>query len=112
MNSVKLPRPKIADDFVLKVGQIRNGKVTANVIGMIENQAPNRHLQFEMRVDNGRIDADLERDIVKVALVERHQATGRVQLGLVHGFNLVPGCAIAPRAHEQPHLDCDRHYMP
>lgn len=105
MNSVKLPRPKTADDFVLKAGVHRNGKVTANVIGVIENQAPNRHLHYEMQVNDGRIGVDLERDIVKVGLVERHRATGRVQLGLVHGFNLKPGCAIATTvAHDSHHL--------
>lgn len=105
MNSVILPRPKTADDFVLKVGGTRNSKVTANVMGVIENQAPNRHLKFEMQVVDGRIDVDLERDIVKVGLVERHRATGRVQMGLVHGFTLVPGCAIATTvAHDSHHL--------
>lgn len=103
MNSVRLPRPKVAEDFILKVGPVRNGKVTANVMGVIENQAPNRHLRFDMQVNDGQIGVDLERDIVKVGLVERHHATGRVQLGLVHGFKLAPHCAIATTVAHDSH---------
>lgn len=105
LHSVKMPRPKTAEDFILSAGQVKNGKVTANVIGVIENQAPNRHMQFEMKVDDGQVHVDLERDIIKIALVERHQSSGRMQVGLIHGFNLAPGCAIATSvAHDSHHL--------
>ncbi|MHB8192593.1 MAG: adenine deaminase [Bellilinea sp.] len=105
LKSVNLPRHVSAEDFVLKAGAAKNGKVTANVIGVIENQAPNRHLRFEMVVDDGQVDVDLERDIIQIALVERHQGSGRIQLGLIHGFNLAPNCAIATTvAHDSHHL--------
>ncbi len=105
LKSVNLPRPVKAEDFVLKAGAAKNGKVIANVIGVIENQAPNRHLRFEMMVEDGQVDADLERDIIQIALVERHQGSGRIQLGLIHGFNLAPNCAIATTvAHDSHHL--------
>ncbi|MHB0924520.1 MAG: adenine deaminase [Bellilinea sp.] len=105
LKSVNLPRPVSAEDFVLKAGAAKNGKVTANVIGVIENQAPNRHLRFEMVVDDGQVDVDLERDIIQIALVERHQGSGRIQLGLIHGFTLAPNCAIATTvAHDSHHL--------
>ncbi|MBA4399503.1 MAG: adenine deaminase, partial [Anaerolinea sp.] len=42
INSVHLPRPKSAADFALKAENIQNGTAIAHVIGVIENQAPNR----------------------------------------------------------------------
>jgi adenine deaminase len=105
LNSVHLPRSVNAEDFVIKVDPGGNGIVKANVIGVIENQAPNRHLHLDMIVSDGQIKADVERDICKIAVVERHQGTGRVQIGLIHGFNLTANCAIATTvAHDSHHL--------
>jgi adenine deaminase len=103
-NSVHLKRKLKADDFRLQVkGQRSN--VTANVIGVIENQAPTRHLTFDIQPIDGEIKADMGRDIAKVALVERHKATGRVTLGLVSGFGFDTSCAIASTvAHDSHHM--------
>lgn len=77
----------------------------ANVIGVIENQAPTRHLVMEMPVSQGEIRPDISRDIAKIALVERHTASGRVQVGLVHGFGFDSPCAIASTvAHDSHHM--------
>jgi adenine deaminase len=75
------------------------------VIGVIENQAPTRRLSFEMPVTNGEVQVDLERDIVKIALVERHKNTGQVQVALVHGFGFREPCGVATTvAHDSHHL--------
>ena len=104
-NSVHLPRPKTAADFALTTGKIINGTAIANIIGVIENQAPNNHLREPVQVKDGQVEIDLKRDIIKIALVERHQSSGRVQVGLVSGFTLAPGCAIATTvAHDSHHL--------
>jgi len=103
LNSVHLPRPVAAADFVMKVDNQNKGNVTANVIGVVENQAPNRHLHFQMPVKDGQVRVDLNRDIIKIALVERHHSSGTIQLGLVHGFNLKPHCAIATTVAHDSH---------
>lgn len=103
-NSVNLKRELKADDFVLSVKN-QKSMVKANVIGIIENQAPTRHLTFDLESVNGEIKADLTRDIAKVALVERHKGTGAVMLGLVSGFGLTRKCAIASTvAHDSHHM--------
>ena len=82
-----------------------NGKYTVNVIGVIENQAPTRHLKFEVEATEGEIYADIQKDIAKVAVVERHKASGGVQVGLVNGFRLNVPCAIATTvAHDSHHM--------
>jgi adenine deaminase len=79
--------------------------VRANVIGIIENQAPTRHLTFDMQPVEGEIKVDMERDIAKVALVERHRGTGKVTMGLVSGFGFNDKCAIASTvAHDSHHM--------
>jgi adenine deaminase len=69
--------------------------LTANVIGVIENQAPTRHLRLEVAAQGGEVKVDVGRDLAKIAVVERHSGTGRVQVGLVQGFGLNVACAIA-----------------
>ncbi len=103
-NSVNLKRELKANDFVIKV-EGRKSHVKANVIGVIENQAPTRHLTFDMHPMDGEIHADLNRDIAKIALVERHKGTGGITLGLVNGFGLTRKCAIASTvAHDSHHM--------
>lgn len=101
-DSVHLKRPLKAEDFVIRV---EGSKVTAHVIGVIENQAPTRHLTFDLQPVAGEIKADMERDIAKVALVERHTGTGGITLGLVGGFGFHRKCAIASTvAHDCHHM--------
>jgi adenine deaminase len=103
MQSIHLPRPVKASDFTL-VAPARP-QVTAHVIGIIENQAPNRHLRMQVAVVNGQVKADMERDIAKLAMVERHQSTGNIKLGLVQGFGFNQPCAAATTvAHDSHHM--------
>jgi len=93
-HSVHLQRRMVAEDFRIAV-EGRGSKVGANVIGVIENQAPNRHLRLEVVPNAGEVHADLRGDLAKAAVVERHHSSGRIQVGLVSGFGLNLPCAIA-----------------
>jgi adenine deaminase len=102
--SVRLKRKLKAEDFKLQVKSEKT-LVKANVIGVIENQAPTQHLTFDMQPVNGEIKADLERDIAKIALVERHKGTGGITMGLVSGFGFEGKCAVASTvAHDSHHM--------
>lgn len=104
MNSVHLRRKLVAADFELPLPPA-NGAIKAHVIGVIENQAPTRHLVFEFERTDGELHADRKRDIAKLALVERHCRTGRIQVGLVNGFGFSEDCAIATTvAHDCHHM--------
>jgi len=103
-NSVHLPRKLTALDFCLKAPG-RSGTVTANVIGIIENQAPTHHLHVEVPVTNGEMPADIHRDLAKIALVERHHGSGEIQTAYVSGFGFNVPCAVASTvAHDSHHL--------
>jgi adenine deaminase len=104
-HSVRLKRPLTPQDFDLTVSQPQNGKAVANIIGVIENQAPTRHLKREVTIVNGKVLLDGEADLAKIALVERHRASGIVQVGLVSGFGFDQKCAIATTvAHDSHHM--------
>ena len=107
-HSVHLARALDSGDFTLAVpGQEHKdgSMVTANVIGVIENQAPTRHLRMELPVQSGELKVDVGQDLAKIALVERHQGAGRLQVALVHGFGFTAPCAIASTvAHDSHHM--------
>lgn len=103
--SVKLGHPMTAGDFRLGLpsGVLHSGPVTANIIGVIENQAPTRHMRMEVPLQRGEVRVDFERDIAKIALVERHKGTGGVQVGLVHGFGFNLPCAVGTTIAHDSH---------
>lgn len=104
-HSVHLPHELSAGDFRLPAPDaLRGGHLaTANVIGIIENQAPTRRLKMKVQVENGEIFPNLKADIAKLALVERHKGSGKVQVALVHGFGFDVPCAIASTVAHDSH---------
>lgn len=101
--SVNLGRELKAEDFLVRSNS--EGRVEVNVIGIIETQAPTNHLTMEMEVIDGELTSNIAEDIAKLALVERHQGTGQLQLGFVHGFGLTSPCAIGSTvAHDSHHM--------
>lgn len=102
-HSVKLGRELSAEDFIVSYSE--DGRVDVNVIGVVEHQAPTQHLIIPMDASNGQISIDRERDLAKVAVVERHKGTGEIQVGFVNGFDFSSDCAIASTvAHDSHHM--------
>jgi adenine deaminase len=101
--SVVLGRKLSMEDFRLPTSS--TGTVNANVIGVIENQVQTRHMRMEIPVEDGEVRVDIERDVAKIALVERHKGTGGVQVGLVQGFGFDKRCAVGSTvAHDSHHM--------
>ncbi len=91
-----------ADDFQITAPAGANA-VTANVIGVVENQAPTRALKFELPVTEGRVQSTGE--VCQIALVERHRGTGTVVNALVSGFGYQGPMAMASTvAHDSHHM--------
>ncbi len=76
------------------------GKVTARVIGIAEDQVTTRELRYEMEVRRGEVHADPERDLLKICVAERHKGTGRIGKGFVKGFGLKHGALASTVAHD------------
>ncbi len=93
-NSVHLKRAATLADFIIRTNGA-TGKIKANVIGVIENQAPTRRLTTEVEPADGEIKVDMGRDLAKIGLVQRHRGMSGVTMGLVSGFGFTEKCAIA-----------------
>jgi adenine deaminase len=100
-HSVHLPRPLTPDDF--RVSYLGRGPARVHVIGVIENQAPTRHLHLEVEPADGQLHASLEDDLAKVALVDRHHGTGAVRMAFVRGFGLTVPCAVGSTVAHDSH---------
>jgi adenine deaminase len=70
------------------------------VIGVVRDQIVTEALVEEAPVADGRIVADPDRDLAKIAVLERHLGTGRTGLGLVRGFGLERGALASTVAHD------------
>ena len=70
------------------------------VIEIVPGQIVTRQLIENPRTDAGRIVPDLERDILKLVVIERHHATGNVGVGFVRGFKLQAGALASTVAHD------------
>jgi adenine deaminase len=82
------------EDFVLRAAG-RGAHRRANVIGVVENQIPTRHLRLDVTPQGGVVKADANRDLAKVALIQRHRGMNGRTLALVHGFGFTGRCAVA-----------------
>ena len=74
------------------------------VIGHIPDQLITEHRVAEARIQNGEVVADPERDILKMAVIERHRASGRMGLGFIQGFGLQRGAIAGTVAHDHHNL--------
>jgi adenine deaminase len=58
----------------------------------------------EPTIAGGLVVADPDRDLAKIAVIERHHATGRIGRGLVRGFGLREGAFASTVAHDAHNL--------
>jgi adenine deaminase len=70
------------------------------VIELVPGQLLTGERIADGRAGAGGTVADPERDLAKIAVVERHHASGRVGVGLVHGFGLERGAFASTVAHD------------
>ncbi len=74
------------------------------VIGSIANQLFTEHRTAEVTIVDGEAVADPARDILKIAVIERHRATGNIGKGFIHGIGLQRGAIAGTVAHDHHNL--------
>ncbi|WP_390911811.1 adenine deaminase [Pseudosulfitobacter sp. SM2401] len=100
--TVHLGKTLSAKDFEIAAPAGSNS-VSANVIGVVENQAPTKALKLDLPVQDGLVQS--HGDTCQIALVERHQATGGVVNAFVAGFGYEGPMAMASTvAHDSHHM--------
>ncbi len=95
--SFALPAPLVADG---SGGAAGPDSPLVRVIEAIPHQLLTTERQLRPTVQDDLIVADPARDLAKIAVLERHHATGRIGLGLVTGFGLQAGAFAGTIAHD------------
>jgi len=77
---------------------------TYPVIEIVPGQIVTRKAVEKMKVVDGTVMPDVERDILKLVVVERHKASGNIGVGLVKGFGLKKGALASSVAHDSHNI--------
>lgn len=101
--SVHLGRELSAEDFFIPA-QGAHGEARVRVIRVIEAKVGTLSEQATVPVRDGRLYAAPDRDVAKVACVERHGGPGNMGLGFVTGFGLTGGAVASTVAHDSHNL--------
>jgi adenine deaminase len=91
-------RPAPLDAGSFHVAAVEGAR--ARAIRVIPGQLLTGEEVVQGRLRDGRLEADPERDLAKIAVVERHHATGRIGLGFVTGMGLRRGAFASTVAHD------------
>ena len=100
-NSMNIKEELVPSDFVIEAnGESKN----VRVIEVVEAKAYNYHRVIEMPVIDNQIKSDTKNDIIKVAVVERHNATGLIGKGFIKGFGFKSGAVASTVSHDAHNL--------
>ena len=97
-------RPLTAESLSLRAKRGGLGEENYPVIQIIPEQIITRKTMEKMRVVDGVVMPAVERDILKLVVVERHKASGNIGLGLVKGFGLKRGALASSVAHDSHNI--------
>jgi adenine deaminase len=78
----------------------------AKAIELVPDQILTKSIVATVKKQNKMVVADTDSDVLKLAVVERHRATGNIGLGLVKGFGLKKGALATSVAHDSHNIIC------
>lgn len=99
VHTVKLPEIT-GEQLQLKVGASRQ----CHVIGITPNSLITTRLIEDVNTLNDCFVPSVERDQLKIAVLERHHLTGNIGLGIVKGFGIHSGAIASTVAHDSHNL--------
>jgi len=101
LNSVKIAHRFSATDFQIK----SNAKQRkARVIGMVPGQLLTEQKIETLNAKNGFLASDIERDILKIVVIERHRQNNNFSVGYVNGFGIKKGAVALTIGHDSHNL--------
>ena len=105
----KASSKKLTDTIHIKPFNIEALKLIARgenfpVIEIIPGQIVTKKRIERVKAEEGVITPNLEEDILKLVVVERHKANGNIGLGLVKGFGLKRGALASSIAHDSHNI--------
>ncbi|MFB0561654.1 MAG: adenine deaminase [Candidatus Lokiarchaeia archaeon] len=99
VNVGKVPEP---DKFRIKAHNKENQKV--KLIRVSEGSLFTSFETEYLRVESGTVMPDPKKDVLQVAVVERHHASGGIGKGFVRGFGLKEGSIASTVAHDSHNI--------
>ena len=97
-HSVKA-RAVTADSF-----RTGGNRVETPVIGILPGKIITEHLTYDIAPVDGDKRPDLARDLIKIAVVERHGVNGNIATGFVKGFGLKRGAIASTVCHDHHNI--------
>ena len=90
----------------LKAEDFRTGgnRIETPVIGILPGKIITEHLTYPIPPENGDKRPDLSRDLVKIAVIERHGVNGNRATGFVKGFGLKRGAIGSTICHDHHNI--------
>ena len=79
---------------------------TSDVIGIIEGQIITEHQRVEIDIVDGDKAPDPTRDLLRIAVIERHGKNGNIATGFVRGFGLKAGAIASTVCHDHHNIAC------
>ncbi|MDY7093491.1 MAG: adenine deaminase [Acidobacteriota bacterium] len=77
---------------------------TVRVIGAVPNQLVTESLTAQAKIVDGQAVSDPSQDLIKMAVIERHLASGAIGKGFVRGLGLQRGALASSVAHDHHNL--------
>ncbi len=77
-----------------------------DVIGIVEGKIITEHLHEIIVVEDGDKHPDPVRDLIRIAVVERHGKNGNIATGCVRGFGLQRGAIASTVCHDHHNIAC------
>jgi adenine deaminase len=101
--------PELKDTVRIKSPTARSLRIAATgetypVIEIVPGQIVTRKTVEKVKVVDGAVVSDADRDILKLVVVERHKASGKIGVGLVKGFGLKKGALASSVAHDSHNI--------
>ncbi|MDY6912063.1 MAG: adenine deaminase [Chloroflexota bacterium] len=90
--------------FDIEALKIPAARKSLPVIELVPGQIITRKIDAEAKLEQGLVVPDIERDILKLVVVERHNASGNIGVGLVKGFGLKNGALGSSIAHDSHNI--------
>lgn len=88
-----------------KLNRLENqSKVNCLVIKVINNQIVTEKEILAMPIKDNQVFPDPKKDVLKIAVIERHHKTGNIGLGLVKGFGFQNGALATTIAHDSHNI--------
>ncbi len=107
--SVEITEGDLTDTVHIKPFDIEALRLTTNeesfpVIEIVPEQITTKKRVERVKKQDSSVIPDLEKDILKLVVVERHRATGNIGRGLVKGFGLKQGALASSIAHDSHNI--------